>query len=106
MPAGRDVRPAKWTQCMDLFDDGRYSAVWGRYDGNDHKCLGVRWNGSDGESGYPNQGNNPLWYVEPSFLTELILQTLLAIVQEGQGSRRRDEYVRNLKAALKEFREP
>ena len=108
MPAGHDVRPAKWSESIDLFDNGRYSAVWGHFEESPHKCLGVRWNGSDGEGGFPNQGVNPLWYVEPPFLTEPILQALLTIVQQDrqEGSRKRDEYVRNLKSALKEFREP
>src|SRR5208282_2756113 len=92
MPAGHEVRPGKWSEVIDLFDNGHYSAVWGSYEEGDH-CLGVRWNkGGEGETGYPNQGGNPLWYVEPSFLTEPILQALLTIVQqEGQESSRNRE---------------
>ncbi|HOF62574.1 MAG TPA: hypothetical protein PLM82_13440 [Candidatus Latescibacteria bacterium] len=44
MPAGKDVRPEKWSNVLDLYDDGEYSAIWGNYDENPKRCLGVRWN--------------------------------------------------------------
>jgi hypothetical protein len=72
MPAGNTVRPHKWSNIIDLYDDGDYSAIWGSYDGSTSRCLGVRWNGGQSH-GYPNQGNNPLWYVEPDFVTKNLL---------------------------------
>ena len=60
MPSGAIVRPRKWGNVIDLYDDGEYSAIWGNYDGSNNRCLGVRWNGAEGEYGYPNQGGNPL----------------------------------------------
>jgi hypothetical protein len=61
MISGKDVRPQKWSNVIDLFDDGYYSAIWGNYNGNIKPCLGVRWNGDeDGSMGYPNQGANPV----------------------------------------------
>lgn len=71
------VRPKKWTNIIDLYDDGKYSAIWGNYDGGKKRCLGVRWNGEKDKCGYPSQGGNPLWFVEPAFLTKDILFTLL-----------------------------
>ncbi|MDD2803956.1 MAG: hypothetical protein PHV33_00245 [Elusimicrobiales bacterium] len=71
------VRPKKWTNIIDLYDDGKYSAIWGNYDGDKKRCLGVRWNGDKDKCGYPSQGGNPLWYVEPDFLTKDILFSLL-----------------------------
>jgi len=75
MPAGNLVRPQKWSNVIDLYDDGTNSAIWGTYDGDSARCLGVRWN-----DGYPSQGGNPLWYVEPEFATKNILLELLSRV--------------------------
>jgi hypothetical protein len=68
MPAGSTVRPKKWKNIINLYDDGNYSAVWGNYEGSKRRCLGVRWNNS-----YPSQGKYPVWYVEPEFLTKCLL---------------------------------
>lgn len=77
MPEGKTVSPAKWQNIIVLYDNGAYSAIWGNYDGSDKRCLGVRWNGGEDELGYPNMAGNPVWYVEPNFLTEQILLKLL-----------------------------
>jgi hypothetical protein len=81
MPAGNLVRPQKWSNVIDLYDDGDNSAIWGSYELNSPRCLGVRWNGGSG-TGYPNQGDNPLWYVEPEFVTKNILLELLSRVNK------------------------
>lgn len=52
---GNQVRPEKWTNVIDLYDNGWYSYIWGNYDGGSDKSLGVRWNGGK-NVGYPNQG--------------------------------------------------
>ncbi len=104
---GKSVRPGKWSRVIDLYDNGWYSAVWGTYDDwrpTAPRCLGVRYNGNidnPRERGYPNQGGNPLWYVEPDFLTMEILKKLKAIVKSefGEGH----EYYENLEVAIKEF---
>jgi hypothetical protein len=72
MPAGHIVRPHKWSNVIDLYDDGTNSAVWGSYEQNPIRCLGVRYNDD-----YPNQGGNSLWYVEPHFATKAVLLELL-----------------------------
>ena len=64
MASGHSVRPQKWSNVIDLYDDGTNSAIWGSYEASTSRCLGVRWNGG-ASTGYPNQGDNPLWYVEP-----------------------------------------
>jgi hypothetical protein len=73
MPAGNTVRPQKWSNVIDLYDDGEYSAIWGNYENSPNRCLGVRWNGEPNTQGYPNQGNNPTWFVEPESLAKMIL---------------------------------
>lgn len=105
MPRGADVRPQKWSRVIDLYDDGEYSAIWGSYDGDSQRCLGVRWNGNNTDEpyGYPSQGGNPLWYVEPSFLARPILCALLSEICSNSSLQRRDEYQRNILTALSEL---
>lgn len=80
MPAGSSVRPQKWSSVIDLYDDGTNSAIWGSYEEAADRCLGVRYNDD-----YPNQGGNPLWYVEPEFVTKNILLELLSRVNLNAG---------------------
>lgn len=97
MPAGRTVRPNKWDNVIDLYDDGDYSAIWGNYENSAARCLGVRWNG-DRNAGYPNQGGNPLWFVEPEFATKNILLELLSRVNNDPNSGN----IENILLSLKE----
>lgn len=82
-----NVNPAAWSDHEVIFDDleSEYSALWGKYQGK--LCLGTRWNGPHEERGYPGQGQYPLWFVEPDFLTLAILQRLFI---EAMKSRLQD----------------
>jgi hypothetical protein len=100
MPAGSSVRPKKWENVLDLYDDGEYSAIWGSYDGEPVRCLGVRWNGEGGGVGYPNQGPNPLWHVEPAFLAKGILFALLEKVNFSDPVDK--QHLNNILEALRE----
>lgn len=100
----KDVRPQKWLWDEDyepivLYDDGEYSAVWGKYENS--KCLGVRYNISANGStvGYPSQGANPLWYIEPHFLVLPLLDEFLRLAKEEGET----EYEKNIEFAKKEF---
>lgn len=77
---GNQVRPEKWTNVIDLYDNGWYSYIWGNYDGGSDKSLGARWNGGK-NVGYPNHGAYPTWYVEPDFVTNDILFSIYKDVQ-------------------------
>jgi hypothetical protein len=85
MPAGSTVRPQRWSNIINLYDDGTYSAIWGNYDNSPNHRLGVRWNGDPGVVGYPGQGSYPTWYVEPDFLTKQILLELRAQVVKNNA---------------------
>jgi hypothetical protein len=93
MPAGHTVRPQKWSNVIDLYDDGTNSAIWGNYENDPARCLGVRWNDT-----YPSQGGNPLWYVEPDFTTKNILLELLSRVNANPATGSID----NILVALRE----
>jgi len=104
MPAGTTVRPQKWSNVLDLYDDGDHSAIWGFYedlDGGNRRRLGVRWNGGPGELGYPNMAGHPLWHVEPWFVTKQILLSLLAAAVQSSFPQRAT-YIQNIKIALDE----
>ena len=105
MIRGKNARPHKWSNVIDLFDNDEYSAIWGSYEGNT-RCLGVRWNGHDTDElyGYPHQGKYPLWYVEPDFLQRSILLALQRELVANRSLSRRDEYQRNISTALAKCR--
>jgi hypothetical protein len=100
MQSGNSVRPQKWKNVLDLYDNGSYSAVWGNYDGSEERVLGVRWNGSS-NLGYPNMAGNPVWYVEPKFLRKSLLLNLLeeATVSNLQD---KDKYIKNILVSIRE----
>ncbi|WP_019612697.1 hypothetical protein [Thioalkalivibrio sp. AKL7] len=102
MPSVDQVRPKMWDDVIDLYDDGSYSAIWGRREEAPKRSLGVRWNGADGYAGYPNLGKNPVWYSEPTFLQHAILSALLEKVKKMQEHPRREEFLRNVLTALEE----
>lgn len=107
MPAGSKVRPKDWTQVVNLFDDGQYSAIWGKYNNQERRCLGVRWNGGKGAKSFPVRGRYPLWHVEPDYLIEPILRTLLTIVIHNPDKHPRQAlHLKNLRIALNEFLSP
>lgn len=96
-----DVHPEKWFWDTNypmrvLYDDGEYSFVWGKYEGN--KALGARWNISEDGSprGYPGRGEYPTWYIEPNFITRAILTRL-------QGLATNPDYIVNIRFALEEL---
>lgn len=106
MPRGSCVRPNNWEadSVLDLYDDGDYSAIWGRLAGEAQHSLGVRWNGSDDNPGYPNYGKNPVWYTEPDFLVPAVLSSFLDQVKKAPEEKlpRRREYIDNILTALRE----
>jgi len=102
MPAGSQVRPERWKNVIDLYDDGDYSAVWGSFDGNQQRCLGVRWNGGLGEPGYPGQGGHSLWFVEPEFVARAKLLWLLNQVNADLKFPNRNQLIVNILVALRE----
>lgn len=97
MPEAEEVKPKKWDDIRVLFDDGVYSACWGKYDGAKHYSLGVRWN-----EGYPSQGGNPLWYVEPEFTTKGILESIVGMHCKYSGRQPR-RFLNNTLEALEQF---
>ena len=101
MPSAINVKPNKWTNIQVLFDNGEYSVVMGDFEGT--LCLGERWNGSENEVGYPNQGNNPLWHVIHEFFSIPILHKLLDLHLSTNTID--DEKINLILLALRKFQE-
>lgn len=103
MPDAIHVRPGRWANITVLYDDGSYSAIWGDFSGKGQptrSCLGVRWNGHPGHPGFPNQGKNSTWYVEPDFLTPAILKHLHNTVTALPPSPERTQRLSGIAAAV------
>jgi hypothetical protein len=101
MRNGKTARPQKWSNIIDLYDDGEYSAIWGIYDKKPARSLGVRWNGDIGigtDNGFPVQGKHPLWFVEPPFFTKMILLDFLQREKKTPASGN----IQNIQTALNE----
>lgn len=101
MPSGSVVRPAKWSNVSQLYDDGEYSVIWGRYESSSSMSVGARWNGGPDEPGFPNQGAHSTWHVEPDFLTDSILHRLIDQVIAVPSNGDLDAIM----SALREFRQ-
>ena len=75
MPVAADVTPGKWSEIIILFDNGNYSMIAGIYEEN--QALGERWNGENGQLGFPNTAGYPVWHVIPDFLEISVLHGIL-----------------------------
>ena len=105
MPNVSEVRPKIWEDVLDLFDDGEFSAIWGRRESNNFRELAIRWNGDENYVGYPNQGRNPTWFSQPEFLEESILLSLLKQIVQNDVNQRREEFIDNILQAMKESKQ-
>ncbi|MDR0472432.1 MAG: hypothetical protein LBH43_02005 [Treponema sp.] len=102
MPAGKEVRPLRWSNVIDLYDDGEFSAIWGEYqdeDGKKQPRLGIRWNKIGSVVGYPNLGDNPVWFVIPHKFTAMFLFDLYS---KATGNNSFNGNLENILTALKE----
>ncbi len=104
MPNAVEVVPGAWSEIIVLYDNGWYSAIWGRFRGQNHKDLGVRWNGGEGEVGYPNARRYPQWYVEPHILHEAVLLSFQKNLMAEEENHTNRLYLNNIEMALREAR--
>lgn len=109
MPAGAKVRPGAWSNVINVFDNGYYSAIWGSYHKSVQRRLGVRWNGGEespsGRAGYPNQGGHSLWYVELDAIAAEVLKALKTQIETFGYQGKAEEHLRSIEIALKELSE-
>ena len=69
---------SKWSaDTKIIFDDGEFSAIWGKYDNGPRNVLGLRWNGSEDWIGFPSTRGVPTWFVVPTPITGAVLSSLL-----------------------------
>lgn len=60
-----------------FYDDGEISIMCGKYKEDDWYSLGMRWNVSESELGYPNVFGRSMWMVVPEKIAIHILEGLL-----------------------------
>ena len=84
MPSAAEVHHSKFPVDEVLYDHDGFSIAWGVYDG-ERRCLGMRWNGEEGDAGYPKLFKNPVWFVLPAELTIPILKSLLDTPTDHSG---------------------
>lgn len=83
MPRGEDVSQSSFPMDLILYDDGVFSIAWGRWERVEHS-LGMRWNGSGTDPGYPKLFSNPVWFrVTP----ELTLPTLIGLLSSVHANK-------------------
>ena len=102
MASAREVTPGSWSDIIVVYDDGEYSAIWGRFRCRPYRVLGVRWNKADGEIGYPSAFGRPQWYVEPDFLARPVLLALQEKMTKSTNIANRDICLKNIVVALDE----
>lgn len=75
---------SKWSaDTKIIFDDGEFSAIWGKYDNGPRNVLGLRWNGSEDWIGFSSTRGVPTWFVVPTPITGAVLSSLLERVLKG-----------------------
>jgi len=77
----------RWGNAYVIFDDNEFSIIHGDYleDNGDvaaEGVLGIRWNGSGSDPGYPKLFNNAVWMVLPKWLSELIINQMEAPIND------------------------
>ena len=72
-----EVKPAKFPAPLVIYNDPEeeFSIAWGPYKGGS-KRLAIRWNGDGDETGYPNRGKYPCWFMIPDNLILLVIKGL------------------------------
>ncbi len=92
-----EVTPKRWRNIRVLFDNGVYSVVAGIYrrktDETEGERLGERWNGQEGQLGFPNQAGKPIYHAVPAFLERPVLHGVLDELARRLEIPQRDQYM-------------
>ena len=67
-------RPQKFNDRIVIYDDGDICLAYGTYDGDEKKCVGIRWNHGKSEKGFPVQGQHPYFVVLPFYIGDILLK--------------------------------
>ena len=71
-----NVNPGNFNVDCILFNNADFSIAYGTWEDNE-KYLAMRWNGEDGELGYPKVFTHPMWFMVDRSLILPILQSLI-----------------------------
>jgi hypothetical protein len=92
------VNPAKFPNPLVIYNDDEeeFSIAWGSYEGGS-KRLGMRWNGGRNETGYPNRGKYPVWFMLPDDLSILVIKGLLSAASADRKALNQKAFLHVLK---------
>ena len=76
-PAGVISPKASWTLMRVIYDDGEGETALALGTWNGDVRLGIRWNGRDDNPiGNPQSRGLPTWFILPSWLHRIVLETV------------------------------
>jgi hypothetical protein len=81
-----DIRfptPGNFPYDKVLYSDWLIAFIYGKYNGDDHLSLGMRWLVGETPKGYPSSRGNGMWLVVPANVAIHILKGLLVDGPEG-----------------------
>ena len=72
-----DVKDPKFPVEQVIYDDDKFSIIWGPWNNDGVNGLGMRWNRLPREPGFPLASGKPAWLVIPLDLSLPFLTALL-----------------------------
>jgi len=97
-------KPSNFPYDNVFFDDGNISIMCGKYKDNKHYSLGMRWNISESELGFPNSYGQSMWMVVPKQLAIYILEGILSDCSQEKNiidKKKMEHYLELLKSQKK-----
>jgi hypothetical protein len=93
------VKPANFPNPLVIYNDEEeegFSIAWGSFEGGS-KGLGMRWNGGPNETGYPNRGKYPVWFMLPAGLSILVIKGLRSAASADRKALNQKAFLQVLK---------
>lgn len=97
MPKPEKVKPWNFSHSQIIYSDSNFSVAWGKWKGKTN-AIGLRWDGTDEDKGYPKTFGHPVWFIVPENLKIPLLRSLI-----GLPKTRKDTLIKVLNEALKEL---
>lgn len=91
MPAPLEVRSGGFTPYRVVWSKNGFSIAWGNWEGEEPEAIAMRWDGKEGELGFPNSYGHPTWFLLPR---ELTLPILGMLITHGAFTEEEEEHLR------------
>ena len=67
----------KWTLTEVVFNNGDWAVAIGEWEGDN--SVGIRWNGTPFDAGFPARGQYGTWLILPDELADIVLEAVRAM---------------------------